>query len=204
VVEPTLVGTLVEFLQERPDAGVVGPKTLSTTPAADGRPRRLYAGAWRTVLPLIQNIPGIEQPDEDLPDRPIPTDYVWGHGMMLRAAAIREVGAFDPAFFMYCEDLDLCVRLRRAGHGVWCEPRAVMWHDIPDGARAERSESWRWACKVRSIGVFHRKHARWPAAPLLTLATVLVEAKRLLARRRFRAAGHLLGAYAGIPGRGEP
>lgn len=196
VVEPTVVGVLVEFLREHGDVGVVGPKTLSTTHAADGRPRRLYAGAWRGRLPLIQDIPGIEQPDAALPDSPFPTDYVWGHGMMLRVAAIAEVGSFDPDFFLYCEDLDLCLRLRRAGYGVWCEPRAVMWHDIPDGARADHSEYWRWLCKVRSIRIFHRKHVGGPAAAVLSLATVLVEAKRLVVRRRFRAARHLLGAYA--------
>jgi len=196
VVEPDLIRRLVAFMEAHPRAGAVGAKTYSTESMSDGAPKRLYAGAWRTFLPLIQNIPGIEQADTEWPEQPVKTDYVWGHGMMLRAAAVAEVGLLDPAFFMYCEDLDLCRRMRSAGYEIWCEPRALMWHDVPDGARADRSEYWRWVLKVRSMGVFHRKHYSRVASGVLTLLTVLVESKRLVQRRRVRAARHLLRAYA--------
>jgi hypothetical protein len=195
-VDRELAERLVAFMQEHPRAGMVGAKTLSFHRMPDGSPKRLYAGAWRTFLPLIQNIPGIEQSDTEIPDSPVRTDYVWGHGMMLRASAVADVGAFDPAFFMYCEDLDLCRRMGSAGYEIWCEPRASMWHDVPDGARADRSEYWRWSCKVRSNRVFHRKHYGRAASVVLNLLTVLVETKRLLQRRRLRAAWHLLAAYA--------
>jgi hypothetical protein len=195
VVDRELVERLVAFMKDHPRAGVVGAKTLSTTRMPDGSPRRLYAGARRGVLPLIQYIPGIEEKDTETPDRPVRTDYVWGHGMMVRASAVATVGAFDPAFFMYCEDLDLCRRMEAAGYEMWCEPRALMWHDIPDGARAEQSEPWRWVCKVRSNRLFHRKHYGLAAAGVLNLLTVLVEAKRLLRSRRYTGARHLLQAY---------
>ena len=195
VVDCELVERLVACMKDHPRAGVVGAKTLSTTRMPDGSPRRLYAGAWRGVLPLVQHIPGIEQKDSAMPDQPVRTDYVWGHGMMVRASAIAAVGAFDPAFFMYCEDLDLCRRMETAGYEMWCEPRALMWHDIPDGARAEHSESWRWVCKVRSNRLFHRKHYGLAASGILNLLTVLVEAKRLLQSRRYAGARDLLKAY---------
>lgn len=202
-IDPALLETLVAFMTGHPRAGIVGPKTYSSTPTAEGAPRRLYAGAWRTFLPLIQNIPGIERADATDPDRPIETDYVWGHGMMIRAETLGEVGLFDPAFFLYCEDIDLCRRVKKAGYEIWCEPRASMWHDIPDGARADRSEPWRWAHKVRSTRLFHRKHYSRAASGALTLLTVLVEAKRLVQRRRLPAARHLLRAYAAsLVGRG--
>ena len=196
VVDGELVERLVACMTDHPRAGVVGAKTLSTTRMPDGSPRRLYAGAWRGVLPLVQHIPGIEQKDSAMPDQPVRTDYVWGHGMMVRASAIAAVGAFDPAFFMYCEDLDLCRRMDTAGYEMWCEPRALMWHDILDGARAEHSESWRWVCKVRSNRLFHRKHYGLAASGILNLLTVLVEAKRLLQSRRYAGARDLLKAYA--------
>lgn len=207
VVDPHLVRWLVDWMLHEPRAGAVAPKTLSSMPSGEGAPRRLYAGAWRSVLPLIQNIPGIEEADTTVPDRPLRTDYAWGHGVLLRASALKEVGAFDPEFFMYCEDLDLCRRLASAEFEVWCEPRAVMWHDVVDGARGEGSEYWRWVFKVRSNGVFHRKHFGRGRSGILNFLTVLVETKRLVQSRRLAAARHLLGAYgASLLGRpkGDP
>lgn len=194
-VAPDMVERLVAAMDAHPRAGVIGPKTWSSTPFPDGRPRLLYAGAWRERLPLSQRLPGIEQPDDGRFDRASAVDFVWGHGMMLRAAALRQVGAFDPAFFMYCEDLDLCRRLTSAGFEARYEPAATMWHDLVDGARATRSEAWRWEQKVRSMRVFHRKyHGALPAAGLTAL-TVLSDVRMLARNRSWTAIRQLLVAY---------
>lgn len=195
VVAPDMVELLVAFMETHPAAGVVGPRTFFGEPAARAEQKLLYAGAWRGRLPLRQKVPGIDRTDSRPAPSPVRTDYVWGHGMMLRSAALAAAGAFDPAFFMYYEDLDLCRRLSRAGYEIWCEPRAVMWHDIEDGARAGSSEFWRWACKMHSTALFHRKHfGRLPGAALSFL-TVGAEAQLLFRQGHFRALGHLLLAY---------
>ncbi len=41
-------------------------------------------------------------------------DFVTGAAMVLRSAALRDVGLIDEVYFMYCDDMDLCERLRRA------------------------------------------------------------------------------------------
>jgi len=195
VIDAGLPGALVNHLLDRPAAGVVGPKTYFQKAMPDGRQKLLYAGAWRGLLPLRQKLPGIEQPDSDAFRGPCPVDYVWGHGMLLRAEAIREVGVFDPGFFMYYEDLDLCRRMKAAGYEIWFEPAAVMWHDISDGARAKASEKWRWFQKVRSTRYYHRKYYNRPAAAMLSILTILAEAQQLLRKGRFSAVHHLLSAY---------
>lgn len=200
---PDLVARLVAFMESHPRAGVVGPKTLSTQAMPDGSPKLLYKGAWRRTLPLRQSIPGIESSDAAGDDAPRRTDYVWGHAMMLRAQALRRTGPLDPAFFMYYEDLDLCRRMEAAGYEVWCEPRAVIRHDAPDGARGLRSERWRWECKVHSTRVFHRKHHGRLASLVLTPLTILGEAQELARTRRGAAARELLSAYARSFGAGN-
>jgi len=192
LVEPDLLSTLVRSMREHPQAGIIGPKTYSFDRMSDGRPRLIYAGSWRRMLPLRQRIPGIEQAEDRPRAEPIQADYVWGHGMLIRSAALRVTGGFDTSFPMYYEDLDLCRRMREAGYEIWCEPSAVMWHDQPDGARAIHSEYWRWACKVRSTTVFHRKHYGRVASLFLTPMTILAEARQLLFAGRMRALGHLL------------
>lgn len=48
--------------------------------------------------------------------------------VLVRAAAYREVGGFDTDFFMYFEDVDLCMRLEAAGWRLAQEPRAIATH----------------------------------------------------------------------------
>jgi len=204
-VAPNMVARLAQFLRDHPRAGIVAPKTYSFDGMPDGGQRLIYAGSWQGWLPLLQRIPGIERADDGAASEPIRVDFAWGHGMLLRATLLRALGGFDATFPMYYEDLDLCRRARAAGWEVWCEPRAVMWHDQPDGARALRSEYWRWACKVHSTSIYYRKHHGDLAALALTPVTLLAELRRLVTGGRARAAGHLLRACAlAFLGRGEP
>lgn len=56
-------------------------------------------------------------------------DFVSGASVLLRSAAIEEIGLFDEAtFFMYWEDADLCFRLRRAGWHLGVAEDSRVWH----------------------------------------------------------------------------
>lgn len=54
---------------------------------------------------------------------------VCGGAMLLRGSVLREIGGFDPTFFMYVEDVDWCWRARIAGHEAFYVPSAVCVHD---------------------------------------------------------------------------
>ncbi len=190
VLAPDAARRLVEFMDAHPEAGAVGARTHAMTPMACGSPRLLYAGSVRGLLPLRQVVAGIERADTKDHIAPIEVDYVWGHGMLLRLSALAEVGGFDEDFFMYYEDLDLCRRIKAAGHGVWCEPSALMWHDALDGSRAIDSEFWRWRFKAHSMAHFHRKHYGALAGRGLSACTGIIEALQLAKQGRLRALGH--------------
>lgn len=195
LLEAETLASMVALAADRPRAGVVGAKTLSPRRAPDGAPILLYDGAWRSRLPLWQRIPGIGRSSREAGSAPRRVDYVWGHGMLLRSEALRAVGAFDPGFFMYFEDLDLCRRMQAAGWEIWCDSRAVMWHAVADGARATRSETWRWQMKMTSARHFHRKHYGRKEADLLWVLTAAREAVSLVRNGHGAAAGHLLQAW---------
>lgn len=74
-----------------------------------------YCGAYRARRSAI-------------PDEPREIAYPSGAAVLLRAEALREVGAFDEALFLYHEDLDLGVRLRLAGWRCRLAPRSLVWH----------------------------------------------------------------------------
>lgn len=194
LLAPETLASMLELATAHPRAAIIGAKTISTTRAADGSPLLLYNGAWRRILPLWQRIPGIGGSSRDAPSEPREVDYVWGHGMLLRCAAVRDVGAFDAGFFMYYEDLDLCWRLQRAGWEIWCDSRAVIHHAVDDGPRATHSDPRRWRMKAESARYFHRKWCKRFADAIWTLST-LRELAPLVFEGHRRAAVDLARAW---------
>jgi GT2 family glycosyltransferase len=131
-VEDGAIDGLARALEADPRAGFAGPQI--TDP--DGTPvtaafrfpslRREFAGAlsfgpvtrlgpaWDMILP---------------PDHPEgPVGWVAGAGLMIRARTLREVGAFDPDYFLYHEEVDLMRRGARAGWATLYVPGARILH----------------------------------------------------------------------------
>ena len=105
---------------------------------------------------------------------PATVDWVPGAFTILRPEALAKVGYFDPAFFLYYEEVDLCLRFRRAGIPVWYWPDIVVVHiggessrqlkSLEFSPRAAQVVLWR----MRSTLLYYRKHhgakvhlARW-------------------------------------------
>lgn len=124
IARRNFVSELVAAAQARPDGAAFGAKMLM---------RR---------CPTILNSTGIVMnesgfaADRDIgrPDRtpavePERVFAVCGGALLLRGDRLRELGGFDPTFFMYVEDVDWCWRARLAGHEVYYVPTAVCVHD---------------------------------------------------------------------------
>jgi GT2 family glycosyltransferase len=61
----------------------------------------------------------------------------------LRSKAFAAVGGFDPRFFLYCEDYDLCARLYNTGGTLALIPTASVIHDARrDSHRSARHLRW--------------------------------------------------------------
>lgn len=58
------------------------------------------------------------------------TDKVEGCCMLIKTDVIRKVGMFDPTYFAYWEETDLCMRIRNAGFRLLYVPEAKIWHKI--------------------------------------------------------------------------
>lgn len=100
--------------------------------------RRWALRVWKAVKPLrVRNLSG-------------------GHVLLDAAAVCRAGGLFDERFFLYYEDSDLFLRLRRAGYLLMVEPRAVVVHGFDRCARAEIAQKRQWM--QESAGRFWEKH----------------------------------------------
>ena len=96
-------------------------------------------------------------------------DWVPGAFSIIRPEAIRKVGSFDPAFFLYYEEVDLCRRIKSAGYSIWYWPDVVIVHIGGESSRQLKSLEFSsqaaqvvlW--RMRSTLLYYRKHHGWQA-----------------------------------------
>lgn len=94
---------------------------------------------------------------------PFPVDFVLGAAMMVRGVAIQQVGGLDDGFFMYCEEMDWCLRLAEAGWPTYAVPTAQVIHYEGQSSRQVRWPAYErlWRSRFR----FYAKHEqRYPLA----------------------------------------
>jgi GT2 family glycosyltransferase len=124
VVPSNAPGALVAAAEADPHVAVVGSKIYY----ADESRRFQSAGGtvdWRTMrLQLI----GQGELDQGQYNCAKDVDFVSGCAMLIRAQAWCTIGEFDPAYFLYYEEVDWCLRAQRAGWKVMYIPFVAIWH----------------------------------------------------------------------------
>jgi GT2 family glycosyltransferase len=115
-------------------------------------------------------------------ERPFPIDHPLGACMLARDEVIQRVGGFDEGFFMYCEEVDWCRRIRQAGWDIYYTPDAEIIHH--QGASTRQNVSAMLVQLHRSRDRFFQKHD----GPVITrTARVIVEFGMLAAARQARS-----------------
>jgi N-acetylglucosaminyl-diphospho-decaprenol L-rhamnosyltransferase len=161
---PGSLAQLVRFLDTNPAVGVCGPRVERPDGSLDRACRR----GTPTPLVAFYQLSGLARlfPRSRhfarynltyLPeDRRAEVDAVVGACMLVRAEALRVVGLMDERFFMYGEDLDLCLRVRAAGWSVAYEPAVRLLHH--KGGATRKSSERMIREFYRSMDLFHQKH----------------------------------------------
>ena len=82
---------------------------------------------------------------------------VLGAGMIAQAELIKDMQGFDEDFFLYGEDQDLCLRIRKSGYEIGYIDSAFVVHY---GGQSERqtTSSEVWKKKINAEFLFYRKH----------------------------------------------
>lgn len=83
-------------------------------------------------------------------------DYVSGCALMIKADVFQKLGGFDEKFFLYEEDVDLCKRLKQAGHRLTYVPEAKVAHARNRSTRQNQQQSR--AHYLKSQDHYYRKH----------------------------------------------
>ncbi|MHB8670839.1 MAG: glycosyltransferase family 2 protein [Acidimicrobiales bacterium] len=121
--EPGAVRALVAAGDAMPRAAAVAPRLRRPDGAAE--PSTFPFPSWRVAMRGALGTLGRLDAGEGRARR---VDWAVGAALLMRRAALDEIGGFDERYFMYVEDLDWCWRARRAGWEVWYEPAAVVRH----------------------------------------------------------------------------
>ncbi len=117
---------MINFFETNPNSGIAGCKVLNPDGSLQLACRRGFPGPWTSftkVMGLSSLFPksklfaryNLTYLDEN---QTYEVDAVSGAFMMMRKNVYEKIGGFDPQFFMYGEDLDLCYRTQKAGFKV--------------------------------------------------------------------------------------
>ena len=105
-------------------------------------------------------------------------DAVNGAFMLMRRAALDEVGLFDEGYWMYMEDLDICYRFAQSGWVTWYEPDATVVHVKAGTSGRFRRPRLDYAFHYGMLR-FYRKHYAASRSPLLNLSVYTAIAVKL-------------------------
>ncbi len=206
---------MLAVMEEHPEVGVGGPELILTDGTLDHAAKR----GFPTPLSALGHFTGVGRgerargrlgayraPEVDRG----PVDAVNGAFMLMRRAALEEVGLFDEGYWMYMEDLDLSYRLRQAGWLTWYEPGAAVTHIKAGTSGPVRSPRLNRAFHYGMFR-FYRKHYAELHSPLFNglvyagiglklVVSLLATPIRRLAARRQRAIGAGGAGGAGAQG----
>ena len=135
LLTPGAVEALQGILEKRPDVGIVGPLTQNAdgTPQVSFGPDLTPLREWRQRR-LVRRVrardPRALARLDETTSRELEPAWVSGSCLLARRTLLETLGGFDEAFFLYEEDVDLCLRARQAGSRVLFTPAARVLHRL--------------------------------------------------------------------------
>jgi len=132
VVHPNILSEMTRVMEMQNSIGIVGPLVLyyhdkSRVFSAGGRFDRFTARNW-----------AIDQGSQEVSRHRLPreVDYVSGCALLVRSDLFEKAGLMDTRYFMYYDEIDFCLRAKRAGYKIVSAPQAKLWHRVSASSAA--------------------------------------------------------------------
>lgn len=132
-IDDRSLALLVEAADAWPEAGMLGPSII----APDGHVEPSHD------LGLFERMNAPKRMDLQFqPEGPLCAEHLSGAVLLVRMATLAQVGFFDRNIYLYYEDDDLCIRMRRAGHSLVLVPDARATHIGGGSSRPSVHHRW--------------------------------------------------------------
>ena len=166
VVLPNAVEAMLGVLKRSADIGIVGCRLLNP----DKTPQQSFGSVAGFIGDLIQSTfsntlfanssnPIVEKILARLHRSGKKVGWVCGACMLCRRDSLEETGLLDENFFMYKEDMDLCISFRKKNWGIYYTPDAPIIHHLGASVSAKPFET---AIEYRKSQLyFYKKHYGW-------------------------------------------
>jgi GT2 family glycosyltransferase len=163
---------MVKFMDAHPEAGIAGCKVLNR----DGTLQLACRRSIPTPEVAFYRLTGLSKlfPKSRImakynmtyrsPDETHEVDAVSGAFLMIRRRVVEQIGLLDERFFMYGEELDWCLRAKRAGWAVMYYPGAQIVHYKGESTKYNSRKAA--AEFYRAMYLFHKKHFAADYSPL--------------------------------------
>jgi N-acetylglucosaminyl-diphospho-decaprenol L-rhamnosyltransferase len=171
------LATMVNYLDEHADVGIVGPNTLNSDGTTQSSKRRFptlivgfFESTWlQNYAPktLMDRYYAADVADGEISD----VDWVQGSALMARREVYEQIGGLDEGFFMFSEELDWCKRAKKAGwRVVYIGTAQITHHGGRSTAQiAAQKHIYFHQSKLR----YFRKYHGWLAAQALRIFLLL-------------------------------
>lgn len=170
---------LVQYLDEHPDAMMVGPKVLNGDRTFQHACRRKLPTMMESFYHLFGLIKIFKKSKKinaykrytDDPNVTEPAEALSGAAMMFRSEVFEKTGGFDERFFMYGEDLDLCKQVQDHGWKTMFVHTAEIIHFGGASSKKRRTKSIKNF--YQAMWVYYKKHFYTKHNPVFRLVAWL-------------------------------
>jgi len=176
LVTPGALEAMVKFMNKHQQIGVCGCRLVHP----ETRKIEASARSFPSLLPLLWNLSYLDRlfQSNSFFNKYLMTrlaynkvhevDWVTGACLIVRREVINQVGALDENIFMYCEDVEWCYRIKKAGWKVYYYPKVEIEHyrgqssKLQDNHHDSPLSVWEAKQYSSSILYFYAKHyGKW-------------------------------------------
>jgi GT2 family glycosyltransferase len=211
LVHEKALGEMVRFMDRTPEAGVCGPRLVY----GDGRFQhgayrfpslaQCFLDFWPLHWRLTESrVNGRYARRLYEAGEAFHIDHPLGAAMLVRREVIEETGGFDLSYRMYVEEIDWCMRVKRAGWEIYCTPQAEIVHYEGQSTKQVRPEMVLalWKSRYKFFEQYYSPLYRWLARRLVRagMRSKVRSLQRALCRKELdeATAMPLIEAYLGV------
>jgi len=154
IFDPSMILNLINFASRNSQIGIVSPLILNYY-----NPKKIWmiGARWRKFPPTLKMIAYNETLDNKY-RKPMELQYVPSCCYLITRKALSDVGLFDEGYFIYFDDWDYSVRIKRAGYKIWFCPSAIALHKISFSTKKQNKPYKWWRQMGFSASRYYRKY----------------------------------------------